>query len=139
MDAGSRGQSAPQAPNAVPIRHPDLTSWLLRLCHSLPLRDPALVRRTHTCATAAPALRLLRLIPSSVDRTHGSKRRNERFDSEDQLRSWLEEDQVSWKPEDLAAALGDLEAIGRLRRPRQDQWGNQPLPGIYVPARIFNE
>lgn len=33
---------------------------------------------------------------------------------------------MSWNPEDLAAALGDLESIGRLRRPRQDQWGTRP-------------
>lgn len=41
------------------------------------------------------------------------KRRDERFDSEDQLQSWLDEDKVDWNPDDLATALDHLERTGR--------------------------
>jgi hypothetical protein len=68
------------------------------------------------------------------------KRRDERFDSEDQLQSWLDEDKVDWSPDDLATALDHLERIGRLRRPRADQWrSDSTFAAIYVPPRIFNE
>jgi hypothetical protein len=68
------------------------------------------------------------------------KRRDERFDSEDQLQGWLDEDKVDWNRDDLATALDHLERIGRLRRPRADQWGSDStLAAIYVPPRIFNE
>jgi hypothetical protein len=68
------------------------------------------------------------------------KRHDERFDSEDQLQGWLDEDEVDWNPDDLATALDHLERIGRLRRPRADQWGSDStLAAIYVPPRIFNE
>ena len=68
------------------------------------------------------------------------KRRGERFESDDELCSWLEEDQVSYTPEGLAAVIGYLEWIGRIKRPRQDQWRSDlPLPGIYVPPRIYPE
>jgi hypothetical protein len=68
------------------------------------------------------------------------KRRHERFESEDQLQSWLDEDKVDWKPDDLATALDHLERIGRLRRPRADQRrSDSTLAAIYVPPRIFNE
>jgi hypothetical protein len=68
------------------------------------------------------------------------KRRDERFDSEDQLQSWLDEDKVEWNPDDLATALDHLERIGRLRCLRADQWGSDStLASIYVPPRIFNE
>lgn len=68
------------------------------------------------------------------------QRRDERFESEDQLRSWLDEDKVDWTPDDLATALDHLERIGRLRRPRAAQWrSDSTLAAIYVPPRIFNE
>jgi hypothetical protein len=68
------------------------------------------------------------------------KRRDERFESEDQLQSWLDEDKVDWNPDDLATALDHLERIGRLRRPRADQWSSDSaLATIYIPTRIFNE
>jgi hypothetical protein len=68
------------------------------------------------------------------------KRRDERFDSEDQLQSWLDEDKVDWNPDDLATALDHLERIGRLRRPRADQWrSGSTLAAIYVSPRIFQE
>jgi hypothetical protein len=68
------------------------------------------------------------------------KRRDERFESEDQLQGWLDEDKVDWNPDDLATALDHLERIGRLRRPRVDQLrSDSTLAAIYVPPRIFNE
>jgi hypothetical protein len=68
------------------------------------------------------------------------KRRDERFDSEDQLQGWLDEDEVDWNQDDLATALDHLERIGRLRRPRADHAEvDLTLAGIYVPPRIFNE
>ena len=68
------------------------------------------------------------------------KRRDERFDSEDQLQSWLDEDKVDWNPDDLATALDHLERIGGLRRPRADQWrSGSTLAAIYVSPRIFQE
>jgi hypothetical protein len=68
------------------------------------------------------------------------KRRDERFESEDQLQSWLDEDKVDWNPDDLATALDHLDRIGRLRRPRADQWrSDSTLAGIYFPPRIFKE
>jgi hypothetical protein len=70
------------------------------------------------------------------------KCRDERFESEEDLCSWLDEDGVSWA-HDPRSALDDLESIGRLRRPRQDQWRRRrsdlPLPGIYVEPRTHNE
>jgi hypothetical protein len=67
------------------------------------------------------------------------KAREERFEAEDQLQHWLDEDQVSWNSDDLATALDQLERIGRLRHPRADQWrSDSPLPGIYLEPRIFN-
>ena len=50
------------------------------------------------------------------------KRRGDRFDSDDQLRSWLDEDHVQCTPGKLSAAMLQLERIGRLNRPRQDHW-----------------
>jgi hypothetical protein len=66
------------------------------------------------------------------------KRRSDQFESDEQLRSWLDEDQITYTPEGLAAVIGYLEWIGRVRRLRQDQW-NVPLPGWYVEPRIHNE
>jgi GAF domain-containing protein len=68
------------------------------------------------------------------------KDHGESFESDDDLREWLDEDLISCSPEDLDAAIQHLEWIGRLKRPRQDQWDeDRPLPGIYVPPRIHNE
>jgi hypothetical protein len=68
------------------------------------------------------------------------KAHGERFESEDQLRSWLDEDKITYDSGGLAIALSHLELVGRLRRPRADQWrDDQPLPGLYVEPRIFNE
>jgi hypothetical protein len=39
-------------------------------------------------------------------------------------------------PEGLAEALHQLEPIGRVKRPRADQWNSdQPLPGFGPPRR----
>jgi hypothetical protein len=57
-----------------------------------------------------------------------------------QLTSWLDQDQVSYTPESLSAALHHLDRIGRIKRPRQDQWRSDvPLPGLYVEPRIYVE
>jgi hypothetical protein len=68
------------------------------------------------------------------------KRRGERFESDQELCSWLDADKVSYDSDSLAVALQQLESIGRLRRPRADQWNSdQPLPGMYVEPRISND
>jgi hypothetical protein len=67
-----------------------------------------------------------------------SKRRDERFENDDQLRSSLDEDGVRYDSESFAFALQQLEELGRIRRLREDQFGPDPLvPGIYVPPRIL--
>jgi hypothetical protein len=66
------------------------------------------------------------------------KRRGDRFDSDEQLTSWLDEDGVSYTPGRLSAAMLQLERIGRLNRPRQDHWRpDLPLPGVYVDPRVY--
>jgi hypothetical protein len=61
------------------------------------------------------------------------KDHGESFESDDDLREWLDEDLISCSPEDLDAAIQHLEWIGRLKRPRQDHWDeDRPLPGIYM-------
>jgi hypothetical protein len=68
------------------------------------------------------------------------KRRGDRFDSAEQLTSWLDEDGVSYTPGRLSAAVYQLERIGRLDRPRQDHWRSDlPLSGVYVEPRICPE
>jgi hypothetical protein len=68
------------------------------------------------------------------------KRRGDRFTSDDQLRSWLDEDGVSYTDGRLSAAMYQLERIGRLNRPRQDHWRSDlPLSGVYVEPRICPE
>jgi hypothetical protein len=47
---------------------------------------------------------------------------------------------VEHTEKDLEAALQQLERIGRLLRPNQDQWrSDSPLPVYFVPPRIRNE
>jgi hypothetical protein len=68
------------------------------------------------------------------------KRRGDRFDSDDQLRGWLDEDGVSCTSGRLAATVYQLERIGRLKRPRADHWRSDlPLPGVYVDPRVYPE
>jgi hypothetical protein len=68
------------------------------------------------------------------------KQRGEEFESQEQLRQFLDEDQVQYELHSLVVAVCHLESIGRLKRPRQDQWRDDvPLPGYWVPPRIFNE
>jgi hypothetical protein len=67
------------------------------------------------------------------------KRRGERFESDQELCSWLDQDGVDYTAESLSAGLHHLERQGRFRRPRQDQWGEWPLPGIYAEPRIHVE
>jgi hypothetical protein len=68
------------------------------------------------------------------------KARGERFESEDELTRWLTEDSISFDLQSLAAALAQLEHIGRLKRPRQDQWNSSlPLPGFYMEPGVHSE
>jgi hypothetical protein len=68
------------------------------------------------------------------------KRRGDRFESDQELSSWLDEDQVNYDPERFGRALSHLESIGRIKRPRQDQWSAEwPLPGTYVEPRVHVE
>jgi hypothetical protein len=50
------------------------------------------------------------------------KHHGERFESEDQLKDRMAEDGITYDAQTLAAALHQLEAIGQLKPPRQDQW-----------------
>ncbi len=55
----------------------------------------------------------------------------DRFESEDELRSWLDEDKISYTDGVLSAALYQLERFGRLKRPRADHWRSDlSLPGV---------
>jgi hypothetical protein len=66
------------------------------------------------------------------------KRHGERFENDDQLRSWLDEDAVRYPSESLAVALRQLEHLGRMQRLRVDQFDpDWSLPGVYVEPRIF--
>jgi hypothetical protein len=68
------------------------------------------------------------------------KDHNERFETEEELRTWLGAAGIEHTEKDLEAALHQLERSGRLWRPRQDQWrSDSPLPGYFVPPRIRNE
>ena len=65
------------------------------------------------------------------------KRRGDRFESDRELCSWLDEDGVSYTSEALTAALRQLGETGRISRPVQE-WG-LPTPGIYVEPRVYSE
>jgi hypothetical protein len=68
------------------------------------------------------------------------KRHGERFESDAELQVWLDAAGVAWTPDDLASAIEMLERIGRIKRPRADQFRfDAPLPGQYVDPRIYNE
>jgi hypothetical protein len=68
------------------------------------------------------------------------KSHDERFESEEELYSLLDEAGIEFTSDRLAAALQQLERIGRLGRPRQDHWRSDlPLPGWYIEPRIHNE
>jgi len=59
------------------------------------------------------------------------KRRGDRFDDDAQLEGWLDEDQIAWTPEDLRAAIEQLEVAGLLSRPhRMREFARDPLPGF---------
>jgi hypothetical protein len=52
------------------------------------------------------------------------KEHNEEFESEEQLRGWLDEAGIEYDERSF---------IGRVRRPRQDHWNEDaPLPGYSV-------
>jgi hypothetical protein len=64
------------------------------------------------------------------------------FQGEQQLSSWLDEDQVQYDERSLLAAIRQLENLGRIKRPWQDhdQWvSDAALPGYWISPRIFNE
>ena len=66
------------------------------------------------------------------------KARGERFDSDDQLRSFSDEGGIECDSQSLDAAVGSLEWAGRIRRPRHDHWNpDLPLPGQYVEPRFY--
>jgi hypothetical protein len=68
------------------------------------------------------------------------KQHNDEFESEDQMRSWLDEGGIAYDERTLDMALGQLEGVGRLKRPRQDHWREDlPLPGYWVPPRVHVE
>jgi hypothetical protein len=61
---------------------------------------------------------------------------------EQQLCSWLDEDQVQYDERSLIAAIRQLENLGQIKRPWQDhdQWiSDRSLPGYWIPPKIFNE
>jgi hypothetical protein len=66
------------------------------------------------------------------------KRRGDRFDNDAQLTAWLDEDGVRWTEQSLAAALRQLEGLGRIVRKRVDQFDpDSMLPGVYAEPRII--
>ena len=69
------------------------------------------------------------------------KRRGERFESDEQLHSWLTEDGVQFTPESLSAALRQLEHSGRIKRDvAEHSWSsNQPVDGWYMAPHIYSE
>lgn len=79
---------------------------------------------------AGPAAAICRVL-----KDHG-----EHFDSDAELQGWLSEAGVPFEESDYRFAMEHLEQIGRLVRPRADQWRfDSPLPGEYAPARIIHE
>jgi hypothetical protein len=69
------------------------------------------------------------------------KRRGDEFDNEDQVQGWLTEEGIEWDEQTFFAALGQLEQLGRIKRPRTDQWNSldRDLPGYWMPPRVYNE
>ena len=68
------------------------------------------------------------------------KQHRDEFESEDELRSWLDQDHVEYDERTLPLALGQLEFAAHLKRPRQDHWRNDmPLPGYWGGPKIFTE
>jgi hypothetical protein len=68
------------------------------------------------------------------------KSHSERFETEEEMRTWLSEAGIEFTSDRLAAAPQQLERIGRLGRPRQDRWrADVALPGWYVEPRIYAE
>jgi hypothetical protein len=65
---------------------------------------------------------------------HGCiKRRGDRFESDEQLETWLVEDSVLWSGHELSDAVEQLEVAGWLTRPhREREWSSGPLPGFLV-------
>jgi hypothetical protein len=45
------------------------------------------------------------------------KRRGDEFDNEDQVQGWLTEEGIEWDEQTFFAALGQLEQLGRIKRP----------------------
>ena len=66
------------------------------------------------------------------------KRRGDRFGNDEELRSYLDGDGVTYTPESLAVALRQLEGLGRIVRNRVDQFDpDSMLPGVYAEPRII--
>ena len=57
------------------------------------------------------------------------KRRGEEFESDEELRSYLDEDGIGYDPHSLAVALRQLEEIGRIARPVLDRSSVPRSPG----------
>ena len=128
--------------NSVPHSAPELSKTLGRL------EDCGHVKRTQR----QPGFNLYPLFyvrgrarpydrfdASAVDVCEVLRHHGERFDDDERLKSWLGEAGVRYTSEDLAMALGHLERLGRIGRPRRDHWGNRPLPGWYVEPKIYPE
>jgi hypothetical protein len=68
------------------------------------------------------------------------KSRVDRFESDAELCSWLEEDGVRFDSDSLSAALRQLQQLGRIKRPIvEHSWADLPLPGVYVEPRVYSE
>ena len=65
------------------------------------------------------------------------KRRGDRFESDQELCSWLDEDGVSYTSDSLAVALGPARG-DRPDLAAGQEWG-LPTPGIYVEPRVYSE
>ena len=58
------------------------------------------------------------------------KQHNDEFESDEQLIVWLTDAGIEWDEHSLVLPLGQLESLGRVKRPWQDRWREDlPLPG----------
>lgn len=77
----------------------------------------------------------------AADMAAAIRSRSDEFENEDQLQGWLDEDGIEYDEQTFTTALAQLEQIGRIKRPRTDQWNSsdRALPGYWIPPRIYNE
>jgi hypothetical protein len=80
--------------------------------------------------------------PTSTRESSAIRSRGDEFSDEQQLGSWLDEDQVQYDERSLITAIRQLENLGRIKGPWQDhdQWiSDRLLPSYWIPPKIFNE